>query len=141
MLNLTLRNSHYSHQVPQQKNDYDCGIFVLYFMERFIEDAPERLKKKDLARVQCFYSLIGNSIKNPTCYFHTISFHMTLCVNTLNCQFTETNLVTFEMCQFGKQWFRPEEASRLRAKIRNVLHKEFQSVAEVDSQSDSSSSE
>lgn len=35
--------------VPQQKNDYDCGIFVLYFMERFIEDAPERFRKKDLA--------------------------------------------------------------------------------------------
>lgn len=34
--------------VPQQKNEYDCGLFVLYFMERFIEEAPERLKKKDL---------------------------------------------------------------------------------------------
>ena len=38
-------------QVPQQKNDYDCGLFVLFFMERFIEEAPERLKKKDLAMV------------------------------------------------------------------------------------------
>ncbi|XP_048232444.1 ubiquitin-like-specific protease 1D isoform X3 [Ricinus communis] len=38
-------------EVPQQKNDYDCGLFVLYFMERFIEEAPERLKKKDLAMV------------------------------------------------------------------------------------------
>ncbi|XP_074335029.1 uncharacterized protein LOC141672353 isoform X1 [Apium graveolens] len=36
--------------VPQQKNDYDCGLFVLFFIQRFIEDAPERLKKKDLAR-------------------------------------------------------------------------------------------
>ncbi|XP_008787948.2 ubiquitin-like-specific protease 1D isoform X2 [Phoenix dactylifera] len=35
--------------VPQQKNEYDCGLFVLYFMERFIEEAPERLRKKDLA--------------------------------------------------------------------------------------------
>ncbi|KAI9125365.1 hypothetical protein K1719_003981 [Acacia pycnantha] len=34
--------------VPQQKNEYDCGLFVLYFIERFIEEAPERLKKKDL---------------------------------------------------------------------------------------------
>lgn len=38
-------------QVPQQKNDYDCGLFVLFFMERFMEEAPERLKKKDLAMV------------------------------------------------------------------------------------------
>ncbi|XP_017697023.3 ubiquitin-like-specific protease 1D [Phoenix dactylifera] len=35
--------------VPQQNNEYDCGLFVLYFMERFIEEAPERLRKKDLA--------------------------------------------------------------------------------------------
>ncbi|KAG7032277.1 Ubiquitin-like-specific protease 1D, partial [Cucurbita argyrosperma subsp. argyrosperma] len=35
-------------EVPQQKNDYDCGLFVLYFIERFIEEAPDRLKRKDL---------------------------------------------------------------------------------------------
>lgn len=34
--------------VPQQKNEYDCGLFVLFFMQRFIEEAPPRLKKKDL---------------------------------------------------------------------------------------------
>ncbi|KAJ0989087.1 hypothetical protein J5N97_007443 [Dioscorea zingiberensis] len=33
--------------VPQQKNEFDCGLFVLYFMERFIADAPERLRRKD----------------------------------------------------------------------------------------------
>uniref|UniRef100_A0A7N0ZSF6 Ubiquitin-like protease family profile domain-containing protein n=2 Tax=Kalanchoe fedtschenkoi TaxID=63787 RepID=A0A7N0ZSF6_KALFE len=34
--------------VPQQKNDYDCGLFVLYFIERFIAEAPARLCRKDL---------------------------------------------------------------------------------------------
>ncbi|CAM0912123.1 unnamed protein product [Alopecurus aequalis] len=34
--------------VPQQENEYDCGLFVLYYMQRFIEGAPERLHKKDL---------------------------------------------------------------------------------------------
>lgn len=67
--------------VPQQKNDYDCGLFVLFFMERFIEEAPERLKKKDLA-------------------------------------------------MFGKQWFKPEEASGLRVKIQNLLMKELQNASE-----------
>lgn len=45
------------HQVPQQKNDYDCGLFVLYFIERFMEEAPERLKMKDLDMViaVCFF--------------------------------------------------------------------------------------
>lgn len=37
-------------QVPQQENDYDCGLFVLFFMERFIEEAPPRLGKTDLDR-------------------------------------------------------------------------------------------
>ncbi|KAJ1691415.1 hypothetical protein LUZ63_015570 [Rhynchospora breviuscula] len=36
-------------KVPQQENEYDCGLFVLFFMERFLEKAPERLKKKDLS--------------------------------------------------------------------------------------------
>jgi hypothetical protein len=49
------------HQVPQQKNDSDCGLFVLFFMERFIEEAPERLKKKDLAMVQFFFILEWNA--------------------------------------------------------------------------------
>ncbi|KAF9673463.1 hypothetical protein SADUNF_Sadunf10G0027000 [Salix dunnii] len=77
--------------VPQQKNDYDCGLFVLFFMERFIQEAPERLKKKDLA-------------------------------------------------MFGKKWFRPEEASDLRKKIRTILMDEFQNVFKSSHISDSSSS-
>ncbi|KAJ0725736.1 putative Ulp1 peptidase [Helianthus annuus] len=36
-------------QVPQQKNSYDCGLFVLYYIERFIKEAPERLTKKDIS--------------------------------------------------------------------------------------------
>ncbi|XP_051203486.1 uncharacterized protein [Lolium perenne] len=35
--------------VPQQENEYDCGLFVLYYMQRFIEQAPERIHKKDLS--------------------------------------------------------------------------------------------
>ncbi|XP_030467392.2 ubiquitin-like-specific protease 1D isoform X2 [Syzygium oleosum] len=78
--------------VPQQKNDYDCGLFVLHFMERFTEEAPDRLKKKDLA-------------------------------------------------MFGKQWFKPEEASGLRVKIQNLLVKEFQDSTEGQHASGSSDSD
>lgn len=35
-------------EVPQQTNTYDCGLFVLYFMELFLKAAPERFKMKDL---------------------------------------------------------------------------------------------
>ncbi|GMJ08234.1 UB-like protease 1D, OVERLY TOLERANT TO SALT 1 [Hibiscus trionum] len=89
--NLPRRIDERTIAVPQQKNDYDCGLFVLYFMERFIEEAPERLKKKDLA-------------------------------------------------MFGRQWFRPEQASGLRAKIRNLLIEQFQSANEDMSGSQSSPS-
>ncbi|KAF0931636.1 hypothetical protein E2562_005594 [Oryza meyeriana var. granulata] len=37
--------------VPQQGNEYDCGVFVLYYMRRFIEEAPERLNNKDLSNM------------------------------------------------------------------------------------------
>ncbi|GMJ03653.1 UB-like protease 1D, OVERLY TOLERANT TO SALT 1 [Hibiscus trionum] len=89
--NLPRRIDERTISVPQQKNDYDCGLFVLYFMERFIEEAPERLKKKDLA-------------------------------------------------MFGKQWFRPEQASGLRVKIRNLLIEQFESANEVMGGSQSSPS-
>jgi len=59
-------------QVPQQENDYDCGLFVLFFMERFIEEAPPRLRKTNLDR-------------------------------------------------FGRKWFQPAEASRLRDSIESCL--------------------
>ncbi|KAK4598129.1 hypothetical protein RGQ29_015571 [Quercus rubra] len=75
--------------VPQQKNDSDCGLFVLLFMERFIEEAPERLKRKDLA-------------------------------------------------MFGRQWFKPEEASGLRVKIRKILMLEFKKACDVNCDSESS---
>ncbi|KAG7650057.1 Ulp1 protease family C-terminal catalytic domain [Arabidopsis thaliana x Arabidopsis arenosa] len=70
--NLPRRISEAVVQVPQQKNDFDCGPFVLFFIKRFIEEAPQRLKRKDLG-------------------------------------------------MFDKKWFRPDEASALRIKIRNTL--------------------
>ncbi|KFK34153.1 hypothetical protein AALP_AA5G107500 [Arabis alpina] len=33
--------------VPQQTNDVECGSFVLYYIQRFIEDAPENFIAED----------------------------------------------------------------------------------------------
>ncbi|XP_020584950.1 ubiquitin-like-specific protease 1D isoform X2 [Phalaenopsis equestris] len=44
---LPLRIEKKKVMVPQQKNKYDCGIFVLYFIKRFLEEAPQRLRKHD----------------------------------------------------------------------------------------------
>ncbi|XP_020225763.1 ubiquitin-like-specific protease 1D isoform X1 [Cajanus cajan] len=76
--------------VPQQKNEYDCGLFVLYFIERFVEEAPPRLKRNDLD-------------------------------------------------MFGKRWFKPEEASNLRVKIRTLLVEKFQNSIKNKCISESSS--
>ncbi|CAN8294402.1 unnamed protein product [Cochlearia groenlandica] len=38
-------------KVPQQRNDFDCGLFVLFFIERFIKEAPLRLKLQDLGMI------------------------------------------------------------------------------------------
>ncbi|KAJ4821637.1 Sentrin-specific protease 2 [Rhynchospora pubera] len=65
--------------VPRQENEYDCGLFVLYFIERFIKDSPDRFRKHDLA-------------------------------------------------MFGRKWFKPEEASSLRQRIRNLLVEELEIV-------------
>lgn len=67
--------------VPQQGNDYDCGLFVLFFMERFIAEVHERLKKKDLT-------------------------------------------------MFGRKWFKPEEASRMRRIIRDILEEKFKNPSD-----------
>ncbi|XP_062202556.1 ubiquitin-like-specific protease 1D isoform X2 [Phragmites australis] len=40
-------------QVPQQNNAYDCGIFMLYYIERFIREAPERLTRDKLDMFSC----------------------------------------------------------------------------------------
>ncbi|KAL7610589.1 hypothetical protein Lser_V15G11439 [Lactuca serriola] len=46
--NLDTKMDHRRVTVPQQMNEYDCGLFVLLYMERFIKEAPRRLKKKHL---------------------------------------------------------------------------------------------
>ncbi|VVA94071.1 unnamed protein product [Arabis nemorensis] len=85
--NLPRRISEADIQVPQQKNDFDCGPFVLFFIKRFIEEAPQRLKRKDLG-------------------------------------------------MFDKKWFRPDEASALRIKIRNTLIDLFRVGNQTDSHND-----
>nr|GEY21128.1 peptidase C48, SUMO/sentrin/Ubl1 [Tanacetum cinerariifolium] len=36
-------------EVPRQRNANDCGLFVLFYIERFLKEAPERLTEKDLS--------------------------------------------------------------------------------------------
>ncbi|KAL8143330.1 hypothetical protein V2J09_016362 [Rumex salicifolius] len=77
-------------QVLRQNND--CGSFVLYFMERFVKDAPQRLRMRDLEMI----TLDDDILASLPLYVH-----------------------------FGRSWFKPEEASGLRKKIRVTLLDEF----------------
>ncbi|KAL6614554.1 hypothetical protein ACP70R_036824 [Stipagrostis hirtigluma subsp. patula] len=35
-------------EVPRQLNEYDCGLFMLYYVDMFIKEAPERMTKQNL---------------------------------------------------------------------------------------------
>ncbi|PAN21657.1 hypothetical protein PAHAL_3G491300 [Panicum hallii] len=79
-------------QVPQQNNAYDCGIFMLYYIEQFIREAPER--------------------------------------------FTVDNLDMFNC-----SWFKPEDASGLRLRIRELLQEAFESARLDDAMSEEAASD
>jgi len=79
-------------QVPQQNNAYDCGIFMLYYIEQFIREAPER--------------------------------------------FTIDNLGMFDC-----SWFKPEDASGLRLRIRELLQEAFESARLDDAMSEAAASD
>ncbi|PWA71236.1 Peptidase C48, SUMO/Sentrin/Ubl1 [Artemisia annua] len=67
--NLESKMEHKRVTVPQQKNEYDCGLFVLFYMERFIKQAPERIKKKDLSmfRRQWFQPQEASNLRPAIC--------------------------------------------------------------------------
>ncbi|KAG1366221.1 ubiquitin-like-specific protease 1D [Cocos nucifera] len=101
--------------VPQQKNEYDCGLFVLYFMERFIEEAPERLRKKDLG-------MVPQQKNEYDCGLFVLYFME---------RFIEEapeRLRKKDLGMFGSKWFQPEDASGLRKRIRDLLLGVFESA-------------
>ncbi|KAH9627189.1 hypothetical protein KSS87_020735 [Heliosperma pusillum] len=81
--NLSERIDGKTIEAPRQTNDYDCGLFVLYYIERFIEDAPEKMREENLS-------------------------------------------------MFGKKWFKAQDASGLRSRIKNILTDEFRKMPTED---------
>lgn len=82
-------------------DDCDSGLFVLYYIQRFIAEAPKRLNN--------IPKVTGST--NPQIIFHVISFLTNECFWLI-----DLNL------QVG---FQPEEASNLRVKIQDLLKNEF----------------
>ncbi|MCO5564998.1 hypothetical protein L7F22_018668 [Adiantum nelumboides] len=67
-------------EVPLQQNAWDCGLFLLYFIECFLRDADDIFEPHSLDSM------------------------------------------------FGRQWFKPQEASALRKRIRSVLENLMQEL-------------
>ena len=38
--------------MPRQRNEYDCGLFMLHYIDKFIQEAPERFTNGSLGMVQ-----------------------------------------------------------------------------------------
>ena len=79
---------------------------MLYFMKRFIEEAPERLRKKDLIKV-----------RNPSSLEFDLEFIFS--------RFPAFILSGF-LRQFGRKWFQPEEASAFRTEVKELVIREFE---------------
>lgn len=86
-------------------------------MERLIDVAPRRLKKKDLAMVEYFahpLEILSWLPKLPQRY----------------------NCPSLSDYQFSNKWFKPEEASSLRKKVRKLLLDEFRNATRQNCVSD-----
>lgn len=46
-----LKSSHRRVQVPLQDNEWDCGLFMLYYIERFVQEAPVQCKSTDFDKM------------------------------------------------------------------------------------------
>jgi hypothetical protein len=120
-------------QVPRQRNANDCGLFVLFYIERFLKEAPKRLKEKDLSMVRLslvhvwlYLSNVNISTSNHINYHLFFEF-------VSGCYLrAEYKCLYFWCYQFSKQWFRPEEASNLRWTINDLLVGEFKIAKEKE---------
>ena len=66
----------YNDQVPGQNNAYDCGIFMLYYIQRFIIEAPENFTRDRLVMVSGANSFLYFSVLIMLCLFSLASFFL-----------------------------------------------------------------
>lgn len=53
--------SHIFHipcQLPQQENSFDCGLFLLHYLELFLEEAPVNFSPFKIIKCSKFVSLL-----------------------------------------------------------------------------------
>ena len=47
-------------QLPQQENSYDCGLFLLHYLELFLAEAPKNFSPFKIYNASNFVSLFSN---------------------------------------------------------------------------------
>ncbi|KAG6767495.1 hypothetical protein POTOM_028700 [Populus tomentosa] len=87
-------------ELPQQENSYDCGLFVLHYVERFLEEAPIMDPSAQLV-TSC----------GDYCTFLTSP----LCVSE-----SKLSMITDDF-GLNRNWFLPVEASLKRACIQKLI--------------------
>ncbi|XP_028215735.1 probable disease resistance protein At4g27220 [Glycine soja] len=50
-------------ELPQQQNAYDCGIFLLHYLERFLEQAPINFNRSLISKFSYWFPLPDASLK------------------------------------------------------------------------------
>jgi ubiquitin-like-specific protease 1C/D len=99
----------FAPQVPLQDNEWDCGLFMLYYIERFVQEAPPRWDSS------CLSKMVNASKKQFFLAIHEMFITRIF-----------LSLVAF---QFGRSWFQPTEASQLRDTILTLLESIFDQVS------------
>lgn len=97
----------YIYQVPQQRDGEECGNFVLYFINLFMEGAPENFSVKDYPYFVSFFLV-----------------YIYICMYILWCLVGSESLVMesplYDMLQMIKSWFTQEGLEGFREKLESL---------------------
>ncbi|KAG5114031.1 hypothetical protein JHK82_037300 [Glycine max] len=87
-----------SLELPQQENLYDCGLFLLHYVERFLEEAPINFNPFMITKSSIF-------------------FHF---------NFSSGIIAVVSCIQLNSNWFPPLEVSLKRSHIQSVIYDIFE---------------
>ncbi|KAI8548395.1 hypothetical protein RHMOL_Rhmol07G0270800 [Rhododendron molle] len=95
--------------LPQQQNSFDCGLFLLHYVERFLKDAPLSFSPFKISKFSSFYHVgDGKRVTFVLCLFTSFPFF-------------SRGIIRIEECQLNGDWFPAAEPSLKRVLIQNLI--------------------
>lgn len=94
-----------SVQLPQQQNSFDCGLFLLHYVERFLKDAPLSFSPFKISK---FSSFVSGSYLSPI----SVASHFALCHGFY------ASLWAVQVTGLGIEW---KYVSKLQMHLKNVF--------------------